>query len=69
MLERTFKDYLVQPMAGTSFIRSGCLDPEGEINDGKMKGLQTGLESALTESDFSSLLNVHFFIFSLHFLY
>lgn len=32
------------------------------MNDGKMQGLQTGLESALTESDFSSLLNVHFLI-------
>lgn len=33
------------------------------MNDGKMQGLQPGLEYALIESDFSSLLDVHFLIF------
>lgn len=47
VFERTFKDHLVQPTShgqgGTSFIRSGGSDPEGEMDDGKMQGLWMGL--------------------------
>lgn len=39
------------------------------MNDGKMQGLQIGLESALAESVFPSLLNDHFSNFPPIFFY